>query len=148
MDNNDIVLEGNTATWQMPLTEGEIHGTYSGTFQFRCFLDPIRQLQAGREYRDLLGPNAMMATDNEGNLAFALVQLKHRITKAPPFWTSTLQESNMAGNIGDLNVITLVLDASIRAETLYKEKVQKERDLILERSIKLAEEKIQKEKGV
>ena len=147
MDNNEITLDGNQATWRMPRTDGELGGTYTGTFVFRTFLDPIRQLQAGREYRELLGSLAIQASDSEGNLAFALVQLKHRILKAPPFWDSTLQESGMAGNIGDLNVIALILDAAIQSENLYKERLQKERDTLLERTLKAGEDLLRKEKS-
>jgi hypothetical protein len=139
-NNNDITLEGSVATWRMDKMEGGIGGSYTGTFQFRTFLDPIRQLQAGKEYRSLLGELAVQASEEEGNLAFALVQLKHRILKSPPFWSSTLQDSGMEGNIGDLNVIAAVLDAAIRAENLFKEKMKSERDAVLNRSIKIAEE--------
>lgn len=140
MENTDIVIDGSESTWVLPRTEGEMGGTYTGTFVFRCFLDPLRQLQAGREYRELLGSLSTQASDSEGNLAFALVQLKHRILKSPPFWTSTLQDSGMAGNVGDLNVISLVLDAAIRSENSFKEKVIKEREEILNRSIKVGED--------
>ncbi len=143
MENNDIILDGSTATWLMPRTEGQLGGTYIGSFRFRCYLDPIRELQAGREYRALLGDLGKQATEKEGNLAFALVQLKHRIIKAPPFWTSTEEESGMAGNIGDLNVIMLILDAAIRSENLYVEKMTKEKEEILNKSIKIGEELIQ-----
>lgn len=139
MDNTDITIEGNTAIWRMPTMEGQINGTYNGTFIFRCWLDPVRQLQAGREYREFLGQNAGMATETEANLAFALSQIKQRVIKAPPFWTSTAQESGIAGNIGDFNIIAAVLDAAIRAEQIYKNKMQKERDLLLKKSIEKSE---------
>jgi hypothetical protein len=148
MDNNDIILNGSTATWQMPRTEGDLGGTYIGTFQFRCFLDPMRQLQAGKEYRSLLGDLAAQATEDEGRLAFALIQLKYRVLSCPPFWSSTVQESSIQGNIGDLNVISLVFNAAFLAETLYKEKIAKEREAILNRSIKVAEDLLQKEEKV
>jgi hypothetical protein len=145
MDNNDITLNGSTATWRMPRTDGDLGGTYLGTFEFRCWLDPIRQLQAGREYRALLGELAAQATEDEGRLAFALTQIKYRALTVPPFWSSTSQESGISGNIGDLNIITMVLDAAFLSENLYKEKIAKERQAILERSIKVAEDLLQKE---
>lgn len=145
MDNNDIIINGNTATWTMPRVDGELGGTYTGTFIFRCYLDPIRQLQAGKEYRSLLGDLSSQASVAEGQLAFALTQLKHRILSSPPFWSSTLQESGIAGNIGDLNVIGLVLDAAILSESLFKEKIQKEREEILEHVIKAGEEALEKQ---
>lgn len=145
--DTDITIENGIATWTMQPTNGEVQGTYTGTFQFRCYLDPIRQLQAGREYRELIGPHALLATETEGNLAFGLTQLRHRVLKSPPFWSSTLQESVFAGNIGDLNIITIVLDAAIRAENLYKEMMVKERDAILDKNIKTTEEMIKKQGG-
>ena len=145
MTNTDITFDGSIATWTLPPTDGEVQGTYTGTFQFRAFLDPIRQLQAGREYRELLGPNGGMAAEHEGQMAFCLTQLKHRIIKAPPFWTSTLQDSSMAGNIPDLNILLIILDASIRSENAYKEKVAKERELALNRSIGIVEKILEDE---
>lgn len=145
MDNNDITLTGSTATWRMERMDGELGGTYSGTFVFKCYLTPLASLQAGKEYRSLLGELAIQASDAEANLAFALTTLKQRIISAPPFWTSTLQESGIAGNVGDLNIIAAVLDASIRAEQMFKESIQKERDSLLVRSIAAGEKLLQKQ---
>jgi hypothetical protein len=144
MVQNDILLNGSIATWRMPLMIGELGGSYLGTFEFRTFLDPLRQLQAGREYRELLGSLAIQAEDNESNLAFALVQLKHRILRAPPFWSSTEQESGIPGNIGDMNVISAVLDAAMMAETMFREKMMEERNKILEKTIKVGEQIVEK----
>lgn len=148
MEKNDIIIDGSTSTWIMPRTDGELGGTYTGTFKFKTFLSPLEQLQAGREYRELLGSLGAQATDSEGNLAFALVQLKHRVVLAPPFWTSTLQETGMAGNVGDLNIIALVLDAAMRTEDLFKNRIQAEREAILNRAIKVGESLlVQQSKG-
>lgn len=141
-DSPDITIEGSEAVWVMPRTDGELGGTYTGVFRFRCFLDPLKELQAGREYRELLGTFATQATDTESKLAWALSQLKHRIIKAPPFWTSTLQDSGYAGNIGDMGILTLVTDAAFRAEVLFKAKIQKEHNEALELAIKISEEKL------
>ncbi len=143
MDNTDITINGSIATWTLPPTQGEINGTYSGTFEFRCWLTPTQTLEAGREFRSLLGNLSAQATETESNISFALVQLKHRIIKAPPFWTSTLQHSSYAGDLPDLNVIAAVLDAAIRAENLYKENVAKEREALLNHSIKVGEKLLQ-----
>ena len=143
--DTDIVLEGNLATWKMSPTIGDLGGTYTGHFTFKCFLSPLEQLQAGREYRELLGGLGGQASESESSLSFALTQLKHRVIKSPPFWSSTLQDSGIAGNVGDLNIISMVLDASIRAESLFKARIQKERESLLDRSIKVAEEKLKEE---
>jgi len=142
--DTDITLDGSTATWVMPTMVGDLGGTYTGTFVFRTFLSPIRKLQAGREFREFLGQYAQLADEREFNLALALTQLKHRVIKAPPFWTSTLQDSEFAGNIGDLDVIGAVLTAAMRAEQMYKEKVDKEKDGLLEKTIAVAEKLLDK----
>ena len=144
MDNpNDVLISGSTATWDMGQVQGEVSGTYMGTFQFRCFLTPTQTLAASREYRELLGPQLMLAPEFEGQLAYALVQTKHRILKAPPFWTAPTQNGELPGNIPDLNVILLVLDAAIVAETKYRESKAKERDEALESAIKASEAKLE-----
>lgn len=147
MDKTDITIDGQIATWIMPTTQGDVGGTYTGTFQFRCILDPLRSLQAGREYRELLGKNAVLASESDSDLAFALTQLKHRVLKAPPFWSSTTQDAEFAGNLPDLNIIVLVLDAALRAENQYKERMAEQREAILNRSIKVAEKNIKVEQG-
>ena len=143
LKNTDLTLEGNVATWVMPRTEGSTGGTYTGTFQFRCWLSPTQILQAGRVLREYLGEHAKLATETEFNLAYALSQLSQRIIKAPPFWSSTLPDSGLQGNIGDLEVIMLVMDAADRSQALYQERVAKERELALEQAIKKAETKLQ-----
>jgi len=142
MENTSIILNGNVATWIMPRLEGSLGGTYTGKFEFKCYLTPVETLQAGRVYREFLGSHAILASDAEGQLAFAFSQLKFRIIKAPPFWTSAGQESGVDGNIGDLEIITAVLNAAIEAENLYKERIAQEREDLLDKSIKLAEERI------
>ena len=139
MDNNDIVLNGSTATWTLLPTQGEVLGTYAGTFQFKCYLTPIQTLEAGREFRSFLGSFSGQATETESNISFALSQLKFRVISAPPFWESTKPETGYAGNIPDLNILSTILDASIRAEDMFKEKVAKDREAILNRSINVAE---------
>jgi hypothetical protein len=141
----DIILEGSTATWDMGIIQGDVHGTYSGTFKFRCFLTPTQNLAAAREYRELLGPQLMLAPESDGHTAFALTQCKYRILSSPPFWTAPLQNGEMPGNIPDLNVILAVLDAAISSETKYRALMTKERDKMLTRAIGAAEAMAQTE---
>ena len=138
-DNNDIIIIGSTAKWNLPPTQGELMGTYTGPFEFKTFLTPTQMLEAGREYRSLLGAFPEYASDKEKELAFALVQLRYRIIKAPPFWTSTLSESGYAGNVPDTNIIMTVYVKAIVAESMFQEKINKESETLLERTIKSAE---------
>ncbi len=142
--DTDIVITGSVAKWVLPPTQGDLGGTYTGSFTFRCYLTPLQSLQAGREFRELLGGLANQASDVESKLAFSLTQLSHRIIESPPFWTSTKQDGGIAGNLGDLNIISMVLDAAFRAETLFQERIQKERENLLNKTIQAAETQLQK----
>ena len=51
---DDIQIIGSVATWTMRL-DGAVSGTYTGTFQFRCFLTPLQRIDAGREQSAILG---------------------------------------------------------------------------------------------
>jgi hypothetical protein len=141
----DIRIEGNIATWEMR-AEGNISGTYAGTFRFRCFLTPTQQLAAGREYRDLLGQNLALAAPHESMLAWALSQLKQRVITSPPFWTSQ-GEGNIAGDIPDEEVITIILDAAIAAEEKYKAIIQKRKDDAIARAQKAGEAILEQNKA-
>ena len=116
----DLTLNPDgTATFVLN-EEGEVSGTYKGVFTFRCFLNPLDTLAAGRQYRDLLGQFGAEASQTEKFTAFALSQLSKRIIKAPPFWNA---DASMAGNIPDANILSLALDRAITAEVAYKAKL-------------------------
>lgn len=132
---SEIVIDGTTATWQMKL-DGDVNGTYSGTFKFRCTMSPTQRIAAGREMRELLGPQALLATDNESNLAFALTQLKHRVLEAPPFWKTGGQYD---GDILDSNIIMAVLDAAVTAEVKYIKSLKEKKLSAIERAKAAAE---------
>lgn len=116
----DIVLEGNTALWDMKL-DGTLNGTYVGTFRFKCFLDPLQKIAADRERRELLGNQPAYASDHESFLAYAFCQLKYRIITSPPFWKTQMNGgASYDGNIADENIIEAVLNAAIASEIKYK----------------------------
>lgn len=138
LDRSDIIIEGETATWPINM-EGDIQGTYTGTFRFRCFLTPVQKLTASREYRELLGSNPSLALENDVNLAFSLAQLKQRILSAPPFWTSSVQVSGHSGDIPDENVINAVLDAAVSAELKYRKQLKKRKEEAIQKAKKAAE---------
>src|ERR1700681_2088031 len=100
VERSDLIIEGNTCTWDISMS-GDIHGLYTGQFRFRCYLTPTARLAASRDYRSLLGENPTLALQHDDDLAFALSQLKHRVISAPPFWTSSLQTTNMPGDLPD-----------------------------------------------
>jgi hypothetical protein len=133
----DILIEGNVATWDIRL-EGDIQGSYTGTFKFRCFLTPTQRLAAGREHRELLGSYPTLATAHDDNLAFSLSQLKHRVISAPPFWTSTVQLNGATGDIPDDNVIDAVLEAAVAAELKYKAQLKQKKTDAIERAKRAA----------
>jgi hypothetical protein len=140
----DILIDGNIATWELKM-EGDIQGTYTGIFKFKCFLTPTQQLTAGREYRELLGSNPTLATEHESLLAYALSQLKQRVIQSPPFWNSSLNTSAFAGDVPDENVISAILDAAIGAELKYKKQLKAKRLQAIDKAKKAAERMLKKQ---
>ena len=138
-ENDDIKIEGDLATWSMRM-EGALSGTYVGTFKFRCFLTPLQQIAAGKEQRELLGSSMALATEHEQFLAYALTQLRQRITLAPPFWASSNSNATLPGDLPDENIVEAVLDAAIRSEIKYKEEKKKKK----EESLSVADKVISK----
>jgi hypothetical protein len=125
LDRADLIVEGNTATWDMRL-EGDINGMYAGAFRFKCYLSPLQQIAANREFREIMGPNPTFASEHESFLAYALTQLKYRIISAPPFWASQ-NPATLSGDLADENIISAVLDAALGAEIKYKSQLKKKK---------------------
>jgi len=140
--NSAIHIEGNVASWDCVL-QGNIHGTYIGTFKFRCFLTPTQKIACGRNYRELLGANPTLAMKHEDDLAFSLSQLKYRIISAPPFWSSAVGLGGIQGDLPDENVINAVLEAAIDAELKYVAQLKDKREEAVERAKKAAERILQ-----
>lgn len=133
-ERSDIILEGNTAKWDLKV-DGDINGTYTGEFRFRCFLTPLQQISANREYREMLGANMTMAPEHESFLAYCLTQLKYRVISSPPFWGS----SSVPGDVPDDNVLLAVLDAAISSETKFRGQIKKRKEEAIEKAKKAAE---------
>lgn len=138
LKRSDLAIEGNTATWHLSM-EGNIQGTYTGLFRFKCFLSPSEKLAMGRDYRELLGANASLAYKHEDDLAFALAQLKYRVIDSPPFWSSAEGINGMKGDIPDAEIIMNVLDAAMAAEWKYLAELHKRKDESLKRAKDAAE---------
>lgn len=118
LNPDDVILENNKALYEIDQV-GDIGGSYKGVFEFRCFLNPIQYIAADREYRDLLGKNPALSDPHADSLAYALIQLKYRIIKAPPFWHS--DDSVIPGGaIPDRDIISLILAAATEAEVKFR----------------------------
>lgn len=141
----DIKFEGNVAVWDIS-TEGSISGTYSGTFKFRTFLNPLQRIAADREMRELIGANPTFASQEISYLAFCLSELKQRIVESPPFWNSTLQNSSMAGNIPDEEVLTIIMNAAVDAQLLYKQHLLEKKEDAIRRAKEALEKRLKDKK--
>jgi len=134
----DISIEGNVATWNLNAI-GLVNGTYLGTFKFKCFLTPSERLAAGRLYRELLGPNAALASIVEDNLSFTLSQLRFRIIEAPNFWTNAVGLNGLMGDLPDQNVVDMVLEAAVNAELKYVAQLEEKKEEAIKKAKKTAE---------
>lgn len=140
-DDSNIHLDGTEATWELN-AEGPIGGKYMGKFKFRCFLTPIQRISANRDYRELLGANPTLVTEDEDRLAYALTQLKYRIISFPPFWDT----ETMPGDIPDHNIIQLVLEASVLSESKFRKQLEEKKKQALGRAQKVAETMLDEQK--
>lgn len=143
-ERSDISIDGNIATWNINIT-GDIQGTYVGIFKFKCYLTPIEQIKANRDYREMIGPNPLGAPEHETFLAYALCQLKYRVISAPPFWIS--EQGGIGGNIPDEDVLSAVLSAATDSEVKYRDMLKKRKEEALERARKAAEKHIKEQRG-
>jgi hypothetical protein len=140
---SDITIENDTALWSIT-HQGEIGGTYLGTFRFKTFLTPSQVLEADRDFRELIGPNAQFAATNAENIAYALAQLKQRVIDSPPFWKDG---SRFPGSsIKDLDALQLVLEASIMAEVKYRKVLTEKHENDLKRLKSIMDKKAEMEK--
>lgn len=141
---SDITIENDVATWDI-IHHGAVGGTYLGTFKFRCFLTPMQVVEADRDFRELLGPNAQFAAQNSENIAYALAQLKHRVLESPPFWTDSGFRFK-GGGIKDLDVIDLVLEAAVMSEVKYRKQLADRHAEAIDRIKKTIEDRKDREK--
>lgn len=144
LKRKDIHIEGNQATWNIS-TVGDILGTYTGTFRFKCFLTPSERLAAGRLYRELLGSNPTLVTEHEDNLALTLSQLKFRIISGPPFWSSAIGLDEIAGDIPDEMVLNSILDAASASELKFLAQLQEKKKDLIEKAKKAAEKVLEQD---
>jgi hypothetical protein len=146
LKRSDVSIEGNVATWT--ITEsGNIQGTYHGVFKFKCFLTPTEKLAAGREYRELLGPNGALAFKHEDDLAFMLAQLKYRILSAPPFWSSSIGVNGLSGDVPDENILSAILEAAMAAEYKYFAQLVNRKEAMVKKAKQSAEKVLAQKEG-
>jgi hypothetical protein len=124
-----VVNPDGTATFTIN-EEGQINGSYRGVFALRCYLSPLDSLAAGREYRTLLGQFGESAGEGDRYTAFCISQLAKRVIKGPPWWNA----DQIAGNIPDLNILSLILDRCLSAEAVYKQRLQARKTEALEKA--------------
>lgn len=149
LKRSDIQIEGNVATWNINAV-GAINGTYIGSFRFKCYLTPSEKLAAGRDYRELLGPESRLAFTNEDNLAFSLTQLKYRVISSPPFWSSAIGGNGnivLQGDLPDEPIIDMVLDAAVASELKFLAQLQKKKEETIKQAKDIAEKILDHKEG-
>jgi hypothetical protein len=132
VDEKDILLDSNgIATWEINMT-APIGGTYQGVFQFRTVLSPIQQIEADRDYRDLVGNNASLMTTHIDNLAYTLAQLRQRVIKYPPFWDDGYNRFK-GSHIRDEEILQAVYEAAVMAEVKFRKQIKEKHKESIER---------------
>lgn len=97
--------------------------TYKGMFKIKCVIGPIQFINSDALYRKLLGEsNPQYASDLAGRLAYAISQLKYRISDCPDWFKS---ENGMYGSEVQDNILLYVFDKCVEAEMIYREEMEK-----------------------
>lgn len=146
VQEEDISIDSQgIASWDLNIT-APIGGTYQGAFKFRTGLSPIQEIEADRDYRDLLGKNAEFAATHIESLAYALAQLRHRVVSGPPFWFDGV--SKFPGSqVRDQEILQIVFEASVAAEVKYRKLLQDKHKSAVERLTKAIEQKEKEEQA-
>lgn len=132
VEEKDILLDSQgNASWEINMT-APIGGTYQGLFQFRTILSPIQQIEADRDYRELLGPSASLVSTHVDNLAYSLSQLRQRVIKAPPFWDDGASRFK-GSHIRDEEIIQAVYEAAVLSETKFRAQIKEKHKASIDR---------------
>lgn len=120
-----MIIEGNTATFDIAIQDDLTMETYMGNFKVKCFLNPLETIRADRIYRELIGAtNSVMAGDTAQNYAFAISQLSVRIIDCPDFFKNP-NAPELYGSHMPEKVLIGVLNNSIDSETVFREQQKK-----------------------
>lgn len=124
VSDSDITvnLEDGTATYTLK-HHGQVGGTYIGVFKLLCSLNPIQYIEADKDYRELLGKNAELASTHADTVAYALSQLRQRILESPPFWNEKGGRYGGA-HLKDHEILEIMLEAAVKAEIKYRRELQ------------------------
>jgi hypothetical protein len=117
-DEVSVELDKGIASYELVMS-GQILGTYTGKFSFRCAVTPMQFLEADRDYRELLGRNGELASTHADSIAYSLAHLRQRIVEAPPFWNEFGSKFGGA-HIKDHEVVDRILKVSVVAENKYR----------------------------
>ena len=107
--------EDGTVTFRHSDVGSVSRTTYEGVYRVKSSLSPYDELAAGRDFRDLLGARAEMATDHESNIAFALSHLRYRLVEYPSFWREKSRDGYLGADL-DANILIAVLDLALNAQ--------------------------------
>jgi hypothetical protein len=146
VEESEVMIDAQgIAAWEMDMV-APISGTYQGVFKFKTVLSPIQQVEADRDYRELLGKNAEFVSTYIENIAYALAQLKQRVVSAPPFWFDGI--SKFPGSqVKDLEVVEKVLEAAVAAETKYRKMLNEKHKQSIKKLQRAIEEREAEEAG-
>ena len=94
--------------------------TYIGSFKVKCLPSPMDTINADVDYRNKMGNNIHLASEDAQHLAFALYQLKYLIVShdEAPFWDNRILPGS---HIPDHNIIMEVFNKAIEAQQKWME---------------------------
>lgn len=127
-------IEDSTGIFTISELDEETNETYIGEFKVKLVLSPLDILSIDRDYRELVGTtNPFLATNDATNIAFALSQLKYRITSAPYFWEAKITNYR-AGHVPK-KILYSVLDKTLELHDMFKKNRKEELDKMQSRLV-------------
>lgn len=144
IEENEISIDSQgVASWDLNMS-APLGGTYQGVFKFRTLLSPLQEIEADRDFRDLLGKNAEFASTHIETLAYAVAQLRYRVISGPPFWFDGV--SKFPGSqVKDQEILQAVFEAAAAAELKYRKIIKDKHEIAIKRLASTIEKKQQEE---
>jgi hypothetical protein len=119
----DIDYNLGIASFAINLEAAGTKETFKGNFKVKCILSPLDYIQSDATYRELLGKSSPQLVDQYvAQLAYALSQLKYRVTQSPSWFKNDI--NGIDGSHVDDKILLYIFDKAIEAEEQYREGVE------------------------
>jgi len=137
------VNSDGTAKFSVNMVGNKTMQTYIGDFECSCVLSAIDYVNAHKDFVSTIGIANRVLTDPD-EVAYALIQLKYRLNKWGPFWSTDGAALN-GSHLRDYNVILHINKMCEKAEIEYEKMMKAEYEKTKDKIAKQREEFIKRQ---